>query len=93
MLTQRKAVSMQAFFFIGYLVVGIVQLFAIMDGVAFATGFDGFVGFLIAIFTTYIPLGCHVGYLRSSKCMGLELFTGGIDFLLVYPRWYTIRDA
>ena len=43
---------MQAFFMIAYLVIGFVQLFAVMDGVAYATGIDGFFGAMIALFTT-----------------------------------------
>ncbi len=44
------------FFYIAYFVMGIVQLFAIMDGIDYATGIGGIFGFFIALFTTYIPL-------------------------------------
>lgn len=47
---------MQVFFGIAYFVVGIVQLFAIADGVAFGLGVGSFISFIIAIFVTYIPL-------------------------------------
>jgi hypothetical protein len=47
---------MPVFFYIGYLMVGFIQFFAIMDGVDFAFGISGFIGFIVAIFTTYIPL-------------------------------------
>lgn len=47
---------MQLFFGIAYFVVGIVQLFAIADGVGFGLGVGSFISFFIAIFVTYIPL-------------------------------------
>lgn len=85
-LTQRKAVSMRAFFSIGYLVVGIVQLFAIMDGVAFATGFDGFVGFLIAIFTTYIPLlGAMLGIYGAVNVWDWSFLQAALIFFWYIP--------
>ena len=85
-LIQRKVVSMQAFFFIGYLVVGIVQLFAIMDGVAFATGFDGFIGFLIAIFTTYIPLlGAMLGIYGAINVWDWSFLQAALIFFWYIP--------
>ena len=46
--------------FVIYCLIGILQLFAIVDGVVYATGIDGVLGFFIALFiglvTTYIPL-------------------------------------
>jgi hypothetical protein len=47
---------MQVFFGIAYLVIGLVQLFAIMDGVAHALSINKFFAALIALFLTYIPL-------------------------------------
>ena len=47
---------MQFFFFIGYFIVGIAQLFAIMDGVEYALDVGSFISVIIAMFTTYIPL-------------------------------------
>lgn len=47
---------MQVFFFIAYIVIGFVQLFAIVDGVGRALNLGGFISFIIAFFITYIPL-------------------------------------
>ena len=77
---------MQLFFIIGYFVVGIVQIFAIMDGVAFATGFDGFVGFLIAIFTTYIPLlGAGLGIYGAVNVWDWSFLQAGLIFFWYIP--------
>jgi len=77
---------MQLFFIIGYFVVGIVQIFAIKDGVAFATGFDGFVGFLIAIFTTYIPLlGAGLGIYGAVNVWDWSFLQAGLIFFWYIP--------
>ena len=47
---------MQVFFGIAYFMVSLVQLFAIMDGVAFALNINKFFSAMIALFITYIPL-------------------------------------
>jgi hypothetical protein len=46
----------QVFLVIAYLVVGLVQLFAIADGVGFGLGVGSLLSFIIAAFLTYIPL-------------------------------------
>jgi hypothetical protein len=46
----------QVFVGIAYLVVGVVQFFAIVDGVSFGLGIHSFFGFIIAGLITYIPL-------------------------------------
>lgn len=51
-----QGLIVQLFFGIAYFVVGIVQLFAIADGVGFGLGVGSFISFFIAIFVTYIPL-------------------------------------
>jgi len=48
--------NVQVFFGIAYFVVGIVQLFAIADGVNFGLGIGSFFSFIIAAFLTYIPV-------------------------------------
>jgi hypothetical protein len=40
----------------GYLVVGLIQLFAIAAGLSFALGVSDFFGFALAFFLTWIPL-------------------------------------
>lgn len=47
---------MQAVFAVLYFGLGVVQLFAIVDGVQHALGLPGFIAFLLALFTTWIPL-------------------------------------
>lgn len=47
---------MQVFLAIAYLVIGLVQLFAIMDGLAYAFGIHQFFAAILAFFITYIPL-------------------------------------
>ncbi len=49
-------INVQVFIGIAYFVVGIVQLFAIADGVSFGLGIHSFFGFIIAGLLTYIPL-------------------------------------
>lgn len=47
---------MQVFFFIAYAIVGIVQWFAIVDGIGHALNVGSFISFVIAGLITYIPL-------------------------------------
>lgn len=47
---------MQVFLGIAYFVMGIVQLFAIMDGVGHAMNVGWIISFLVAAVVTYIPL-------------------------------------
>ena len=57
---------MPIFFIIPYFVIGFAQLFAIMDWLEASWGWDGFFGFLAALFVTYIPLlGSILGVLGA----------------------------
>lgn len=47
---------MQVFFVIGYIIVGLVQFFALMDGLEYATGLPSFLSFFVSSIVTYIPL-------------------------------------
>ena len=47
---------MQVFFGIAYFVIGLVQLFAIVDGISYALDIGTVLSFIIAMFITYIPL-------------------------------------
>lgn len=77
---------MQAFFMIAYLVIGFVQLFAVMDGVAYATGIDGFFGAMIALFTTYIPfLGAGLGVYGAINVWDWSLLQAGMLFFWFVP--------
>ena len=81
---------MHLFLYIGYLVVGLVQLFAIMDGLEYALGISGFLNILIAIFTTYMPLiGAGLGVYAAinvwdwSMLQAVSLFFWYIPFALI----------
>lgn len=77
---------MQVFFYIGYFVIGIVQLFAIMDGVHYAAGIDGFFGFIIALFTTYIPLlGAGLGVYGAVNVWDWSWLQAGLLFFWFVP--------
>lgn len=47
---------MGVFFYIAYGVVGLIQLFAIADGISYGIGIEGFFSFLLAFIVTYIPI-------------------------------------
>lgn len=47
---------MQVFLVLAYVVVGFIQLFAIIDGTSYALGIGSLLSGVIAIFTTWIPL-------------------------------------
>lgn len=79
---------MQVFFALAYFVVGIVQLFAIKDGVDYATGIDGFLGFLIAAFTTYIPfLGAGLGVYGAMNVWDWSWIQAGLLFFWFIPAY------
>ncbi len=79
---------MQLFIFIGYVVVGFYQLFAIMDGIDYAWGIEGFLGFLIAAFTTYIPLlGSGLGVYGAVHVWDWNIWQAGLLFFWFVPVW------
>jgi hypothetical protein len=47
---------MQVFGAIAFFAIGLVQLFAIADGISYGMGWGGFASFIAAAFTTYVPL-------------------------------------
>ena len=74
--------------FIVYFVIGIFQLFAIMDGVEYATGIEGFFGFLIAFLTTYIPLlGAGLGVYGAVNVWDWSLLQAGLLFFWYLTVW------
>ncbi|MEQ8828581.1 MAG: hypothetical protein RLW87_02135 [Alphaproteobacteria bacterium] len=82
---------MQVFLYIAYFVMGIVQLFAIMDGVDYATGIDGFFCFLIAAFTTYIPfLGAGLGVYGAVNVWDWSWIQAGLLFFWFVPVYILI---
>lgn len=77
---------MQLFFFLAYFVIGLVQLFAIVDGVEYATGISGFFAFLIGVFTTYIPiLGAILGVYGAVNVWDWSLVQSLVLFFWFVP--------
>ena len=75
---------MRVFMGIAYFIVGIVQLFAIIDGVGRALHISGFFAWVIGLFLTYIPLvGSIAGVYGATKAWHWELWqSAGLFF------WY-----
>jgi len=75
---------MQVFFQLGYFVLGIVTLFAVMDGIEYATGISGIVNFFIALFTAWFPiLGAGLGVYGAMNVWDWSL----VQSLVVF-YWY-----
>lgn len=73
-----------------YLVVGFVQMFAIADGVQFATEWPALVGWVIAVLTSYVPLlGAALGIYGAvnawdwSMAQSVMLFLWYVPFAIV----------
>lgn len=73
---------MQAIGFIIYLVIGIVQLAAVMAGLESWWGLNGFFSFIIAFVVAYIPLlGSVVGMMGAVQAWHWEWWqAGGLFF-------------
>jgi hypothetical protein len=77
---------MQVFFGIAYAVVGLVQLFAIVDGIEYAAGIGGFFGFIIAALVTYIPLlGSVLGVYGAINVWDWSIIQAGLLFFWYVP--------
>lgn len=80
--------TMQAFFIIAYLVVGLIQFFAIQDGIAFATGMPSFVALVLAGLSTYIPvLGSILGVYGATNVWGWSLVQSLVLFFWFVPAF------
>ena len=76
---------MAAIFGIGYLVIGFVQFFAILDALEIYLDW-GFLDFVIAIFVTYIPiLGSALGVLGAMEAWGWTLIQALALFFWYIP--------
>ena len=66
---------------IGYFVIGIVQWFATMAGLAYWFGISGFSAFLLSGFIAYIPLlGTFAGFKGAMDVWGWSLLEAGALF-------------
>lgn len=77
---------MQVFFAIAYFVVGIVQLFAIVDGIGHALNIGGVLSFIIALFVTYIPLlGSVLGVYGAVEVWDWSMLQAVVLFFWYVP--------
>lgn len=82
---------MQVFFGIAYIVVGLVQLVAIMDGVAYALDISRFFAAIIALFVTYIPLlGSVLGVYGAVNVWDWSLIQAGLLFFWYVPIFIVV---
>ena len=66
---------------IGYFVIGIVQFFAIVEGLAHWFGISGFVAFILSLFIAYIPLiGSVAGFTVAIDVWGWSTLEAGSLF-------------
>lgn len=78
--------GMHVFLGIAYFVIGLVQLFAIVDGIDYAWGVGGFLGFIIAVFVTYVPfVGAGFGVYGAVNAWGWELLQALVLFFWFVP--------
>lgn len=77
---------MQVFFTIGYLLVGVIQFFALWDGLNYALGLPSIVGFILSIFLTYIPIiGTLLGIYGAVNVWGWDLIRAVLLFFWYVP--------
>ena len=77
---------MQVFFGIAYAIIGFVQLFAIMDGIAYALGISRFFAAILALFITYIPLvGSIAGVYGAVNVWDWSLLQAAVLFFWYVP--------
>lgn len=82
---------MQVLFGIAYFVIGLVQLFAIVDGIDYAWGVGGFLSFIIAMFVTYIPfVGAGFGVYGAVNAWDWELLQAVVLFFWFVPVFILI---
>ena len=77
---------MQVFLGIAYFVIGIVQLFAIVDGINHALGWGSFISFILGFMVTYIPvLGSVLGVYGAVSAWHWELLQAAALFFWYIP--------
>lgn len=94
---------MKAFFQIAYFAIGLVQLFAVWDGVEYAMNASSFIAkmiaFFITLFVTYIPLiGSGIGVYGAvhvwdwSLTKSLILFFWYVPVYILFFAYTLISD-
>lgn len=77
---------MRVFFGIAYFVIGLVQLFAISDGIGHLLNWNGFFSMIAAFFITYIPLfGSALGVYGAMTVWDWSLWQAGALFFWYVP--------
>jgi hypothetical protein len=77
---------MQVFFGIAYFVIGLVQLFAIADGIGYGMRLGNFLSFIVAAFVTYIPLvGSAFGVYGATHAWDWSLWQALVLFFWYIP--------
>ena len=67
--------------FLVYFALGLIQILATVDGVAYWTGLPGFLSWIIALAIAYIPLvGTIAGYLGALNIWGWEIWQAALLF-------------
>ena len=78
---------MQAFFILAYLVIGFVQLFAVIEFFEQTLNW-GFFDVVLAGFVTYIPLlGSILGVIGAMDGWGWDILQAGALFFWYVPVW------
>ena len=82
---------MPVFFYVGYLAVGLAQLFAIMDWLSYSFDWGGFASFLAALFVTYIPLlGSILGVFGAHDVWGWSWASSLLLFFWYVPVFFLL---
>lgn len=69
-----------------FLIMGFVQLFAVMDGIEYAIGLGGILGFFLSLIIAYIPiLGSLTGMYGAVNVWDFSLFQAILLFFWMYP--------
>lgn len=77
---------MQVFFGIAYFLVGIVQLFAIIEGIKYASGLGSFFSAFMALIITYIPVvGSIAGVYGAVNVWDWSIWQAGALFFWYLP--------
>lgn len=77
---------MGVFLSLGYLLVGLIQFFALWDGLNYALGLPSIFGFILSLFLTYIPvIGTILGIYGAVKVWDWDLLRASLLFFWYVP--------